>query len=275
MKAKTISANILVRNEIKNIKGLVENLCEAGVDEILFLDGGSTDGTYEYLEEIELREPRVKLFRWPQPKLSEYKKGFNEVGRRNFLIEQSFADYILYVDADERVSLNIKNLVTGGADIIALSLVSYWGKEIRVNSLKDQVWYPMAKYRLFKRDPKIRFYSKDKNGLHNFLGFCGVKIPMPANKARWLRVIFQAAIALLPIKVSMAIDCACIYHYHYYHLGRHKVNDLRMQEFNWKIQEVDLHQDVDGDSIVYVSKRLAASSEAQYITETFWGKYQD
>jgi glycosyltransferase involved in cell wall biosynthesis len=155
MKTQTISANILVRNEINNIKGLVENLCEAGVDEILFLDGGSTDGTYEYLAEMEIKEPIIKLFRWPQPNLSEYKKGFNEVDRRNFLIKQSLSNYILYIDADERVSINIKQLINKKVDAIAISLISYWGKDIRVNSESDKVWYPMAKYRIFNVTQKF------------------------------------------------------------------------------------------------------------------------
>ena len=43
-----ISANVLVLNEYNNIKGLINNLVDANVDEIIVLDGGSTDGTFEY-----------------------------------------------------------------------------------------------------------------------------------------------------------------------------------------------------------------------------------
>lgn len=40
----TISANVLVRNEIKHVDAFVCNMIDACMDEVVFLDGGSADG---------------------------------------------------------------------------------------------------------------------------------------------------------------------------------------------------------------------------------------
>lgn len=39
----TISANVLVRNEIKHVDAFVRNMIDACIDEVVFLDGGSSD----------------------------------------------------------------------------------------------------------------------------------------------------------------------------------------------------------------------------------------
>lgn len=103
-----ISANVLVLNEHDNIKGLINNLVDANVDEIIVLDGGSTDGTFEYLMAQEMTLKSLKVFRWPQKLNTEYKAGFQEKERRNFMMSVSSSDYILYIDADERIDVNFK-----------------------------------------------------------------------------------------------------------------------------------------------------------------------
>ena len=50
----TISANVLVRNEIKHVDAFVRNMIDACIDEVIFLDGGSSDGT---LSLIHISEP--------------------------------------------------------------------------------------------------------------------------------------------------------------------------------------------------------------------------
>ena len=44
----TISANVLVRNEIKHVDAFVRNMIDACIDEVVFLDGGSSDGGSGY-----------------------------------------------------------------------------------------------------------------------------------------------------------------------------------------------------------------------------------
>lgn len=272
---KTVSANILVRNEIQNIKGLVENLIDSEVDEILFLDGGSIDGTYEYLEELEKKYNNIiKLFRWPQPIGSDYKIGFNEVERRNFLIDQSNSQYILYIDADERISTNFKDALEFESDIFAVSLCSYWNGLIRVNSKKDKVWYPLGKYRIFKNKRNLRFSSRDKNGLHNYLAYMNIKIPVGLNKSIFFLSVARVWLFLIPIKVTVLINEITICHYHYYYLNRKKINDLRSNEFNWMIRENKGQLTGEYDEVVYVSSEITEKIDVKSITKKYWLDFQ-
>ena len=91
----TISANVLVRNEIKHVDAFVRNMIDACIDEVVFLDGGSSDGTYERLLEYKVKYSHIRVLHWEQPKGSEYKQGFNEVARRNLMIEASSMDLSL------------------------------------------------------------------------------------------------------------------------------------------------------------------------------------
>jgi glycosyltransferase involved in cell wall biosynthesis len=135
----TVSANVLIRNELANVDSLVQNLLDAGIDEIVFLDGGSTDGSWELLQAWREREPRIIPLRWPQPAGSEYKLGFKEVQRRNLMIEASSSSHILYIDADERISLDFKQKIPLASDCVAVSFTSFWDKRIRVNGPDDRV----------------------------------------------------------------------------------------------------------------------------------------
>ncbi len=108
----TISSNTLILNEIENIDGLIKNLIDAEIDEIIFLDGGSTDGSYEKLLEYEKKYSFIKAMRWKQPDNSEFKSGFRESDRRNIMKMASSSEYIFYIDADERVSTNLKKEIT-------------------------------------------------------------------------------------------------------------------------------------------------------------------
>lgn len=86
----TLSAIILTRNEENNIRGCLENIRDI-VDEIIIIDGQSTDKTVEisreYTDKIFIREP----------------KGYADPDRQ-FAIDQCAGEWILYIDADERFS---------------------------------------------------------------------------------------------------------------------------------------------------------------------------
>ncbi|MFC2061893.1 glycosyltransferase family 2 protein [Elusimicrobiota bacterium] len=76
-------------NEEKNIRGCIEGIEWA--DEILVVDAYSTDNTLKIVDEY----PHVKIIQ------REYKYSTNQ---KNWAIPQSKNDWILIVDADERVS---------------------------------------------------------------------------------------------------------------------------------------------------------------------------
>ena len=60
----TISANVLVRNEIKHVDAFVRNMIDACIDEVVFLDGGSSDGTYERLLEYKVKYSHIRVLHW-------------------------------------------------------------------------------------------------------------------------------------------------------------------------------------------------------------------
>lgn len=85
-----IAVLILTQNEEKNIVDCISSVSFA--DEILVIDSGSTDQTQLYA-----RKAGAKVFIHPMDE-----QGF--AGQRNFALTQTKADWVFYLDADERVS---------------------------------------------------------------------------------------------------------------------------------------------------------------------------
>ena len=242
-----ISANILIRNECNQIDGLIKNLIEADVDEILFLDGGSSDGSYERLMQYEQENCRIKVLRWPQPKNSEYKLAFKETVRRNLLMDASKGDYILYIDADERIDPCFKQKLTGNADIYSVVIHQFWNKYIRVNMLNDSVW-SLFKYRIIKNNGKFKFISFDKNGLHNHISKHGIRLYNEKSQNKFKA--FLAKILNTINNVRVKNTCIKLYHLHYYNiLTGQKINDLRVNDL--KRQEIIVDNINDGMNYDY------------------------
>jgi glycosyltransferase involved in cell wall biosynthesis len=133
-----ISALIITLNEEKNIKDCLDHL--DWVDEIIVVDAESQDKT----EEICSKYP-VKWFKRPWP-------GFGP--QKNFGIEQAKGDWILIVDADERVTPELRNEILSeiqndhpyaGYEIPRKNF--FYGKWIRYGGA-----YPDYQLRLFKRN---------------------------------------------------------------------------------------------------------------------------
>ena len=92
---------ILAKNEEKNIKAVIAN-AKRCTDEVIILDSGSTDKTIE----IAIHEGARTLFRaWTN----------DFAAQRNFVLDKTEAIWVLYLDADERLSdelINAINAVT-------------------------------------------------------------------------------------------------------------------------------------------------------------------
>lgn len=89
--APTISASLIVRNEERYLEGCLASL-DGQVDEIVVVDTGSTDKTTKIAQSF-----GVKLLHWP------WTGDFSAA--RNCALEAASADWILYIDADERLRL--------------------------------------------------------------------------------------------------------------------------------------------------------------------------
>jgi glycosyltransferase involved in cell wall biosynthesis len=86
---KKLAVLILTYNEEKNIEDCVRSVSFA--DEIILIDSGSIDQTREIAEKL-----RVKFIYHPMD------EGF--AGQRNFALEQTKAEWVLFLDADERIT---------------------------------------------------------------------------------------------------------------------------------------------------------------------------
>lgn len=130
---------MIVKNEMDRYLPLAVRHLLTYVDEIRALDDGSTDGTYEWLQNTEgvevLRNEGLHFFE-------------HEGQARQRLLEwtsEADADYVLAIDADEFVGrpAAIQEGMADGAPVYILSLVEAWkvnpgGISIRV----DGLWGP-------------------------------------------------------------------------------------------------------------------------------------
>lgn len=95
MENAKISALLIVFNEEKNIIEALESVSFA--DEIIVLDSFSTDATIEI---IKTQFPQVKLY---QNKFEDFTK------QRNLCLSYATHEWILFLDADERITPKLKS----------------------------------------------------------------------------------------------------------------------------------------------------------------------
>ncbi|TDY61327.1 glycosyltransferase family 2 protein [Algibacter lectus] len=137
-KSNNISALMIVFNESKHIEDAINNIDFA--DEIIVIDSFSTDGTFEKLQKLK----HVKVIQ------REFK---NFADQRNFAISQATKDWILFIDADERITEKLKqelnSEINTSNDIIAYMFKrKYFFKQKRIRFCGFQT---DTTYRLFKK----------------------------------------------------------------------------------------------------------------------------
>ena len=134
-----ITATIITFNEADNIRAACESV--AWADEILVVDSGSTDATREIASEC---GARVLEHEWP---------GF--AAQKQFAADEAQHDWIFSLDADERVSTelrtSIEDLLYSNEAQLADGYVMarrafYMGRWIRGGG-----WYPDWQLRLYRR----------------------------------------------------------------------------------------------------------------------------
>jgi glycosyltransferase involved in cell wall biosynthesis len=139
METPKLSVTIITFNEEENIRDCLESVKWA--DEIIVVDSFSTDKTVEICNEY---TEKVLQRKWP---------GF--LKQKHFAQEQATGDWILNLDADERLSLEAateikKEILNGTPDVdgFVFHRQSYYlGRWI-----KHGGWYPDAKLRLIRKD---------------------------------------------------------------------------------------------------------------------------
>jgi len=132
-----LSVTVITLNEEKNIRECLESV--AWADEIVVVDSGSSDRTVEIA-----REYTEKVYYNPWP-------GMN--AQKIFAVKQSTHDWILNIDADERVSVEMKEFISKELEHSRFDGYRFARKNHFLGTwLKHGGWYPDHVLRLFKRD---------------------------------------------------------------------------------------------------------------------------
>lgn len=134
----TIAAVVITKNEERNVGACLESL--RWVHDLIVVDACSTDRTVEIVREY---TPRVFIRSWP---------GFG--AQKNYGIDRATADWILIVDADERVTDALREEIIRSIDSAPDNLAGFeiprrnffYGRWIQGGGL-----YPDRQLRLFRR----------------------------------------------------------------------------------------------------------------------------
>lgn len=147
-----LTLSMIVKNEEPYLRDCLKSV-EGIVDEVVLVDTGSTDGTVEIAKEF---NARIFNYKWDNDFSSA----------RNFALEHSAGDWILYLDADERLDASSKNEILKLTE--TKSKTAYYCK---VKSIDEVNGRPsvMNYVRLFPKDKSIRFEGRIHEQIENSL----------------------------------------------------------------------------------------------------------
>ena len=134
-----LTALIPAGNEIHNIKEVIASVDFA--DEILVVDSNSSDGTYELA--LELADKVIRR---------DY---INSASQKNWAIPQAKHEWILLVDADERVTPELKDEILTILQTSQQNHVAYWigrNNHFMGEKVNYSGWRNDKVIRLFRRD---------------------------------------------------------------------------------------------------------------------------
>lgn len=138
-----LTLSMIVKNEEKYLRECLLSIKDV-VDEIVLIDTGSSDNTIKIAEEF---GAKIYSFTW----INDFSAA------RNFALGKSTGDWILYLDADERLDYNSiseikKNMESKALLACYCTITSYDSEGSRDNSIR----YP----RFFANSPEIKFTGK-------------------------------------------------------------------------------------------------------------------
>lgn len=152
-----LSAIILTKDEEKNISRAINSVKDI-VDEIIVIDSGSTDRTVEIAKNL---GANVVFKEWQ-----------NFSSQRNFGIQQSKNRWILFLDADEEVSQQLKESIKNEMRNPKFDAYELARKTYYLGRFLEYIWYPEWRLRLFKKDCIV--FEGDLHESVRFLKSCKV-----------------------------------------------------------------------------------------------------
>lgn len=122
-------------------------------DEVLIVDGGSTDGTLEKLEQMAQEDNRVKIFPmefdWTEPGMDGLQKARARGMCENEFVFQLDADEIVHENDYEKIKLFTKRFPKN-VDIVHFPVIELWGDEKHATG-RRHCW----KWRMSRNSPDI------------------------------------------------------------------------------------------------------------------------
>lgn len=138
-----LTLSMIVKNEEKFLAGCLDSVKDV-VDEIVIVDTGSTDNTLKIAESF---NAKIFNFNW----MDDFSAA------RNFALDKSSGDWVLYLDADERLMPDsiseLKKIKRNAADYAYYCTIY---NEDEVNKRPSLMNYP----RLFPNRKRVRFEGK-------------------------------------------------------------------------------------------------------------------
>lgn len=138
-----LSLAMIVKNEESYLKDCLDSVKNV-VDEIVLVDTGSTDNTIQIAEDY---NAKIFSFEW----INDFSAA------RNYALRQCTGSWILYLDADERLTDKsvdeIKSLVAKNENLAVKCLVKSVDSE---HGRDNSMTFP----RLFKNNPKLKFTGR-------------------------------------------------------------------------------------------------------------------
>ena len=138
-----LTLSMIVKNEEANLRECLESV-KGIVDEIVLVDTGSTDSTIKIAEEF---DAKIYHFNW----INDFSAA------RNFALSKSTGDWILYLDADERLDGRSKNEISQ-----FLNKKNFIGVNCLINNVDEITGTPkyMKYIRFFRNSKNISFSGK-------------------------------------------------------------------------------------------------------------------
>jgi len=143
LRKNKISALFITYNEIINIDEVIQNVSFA--DEIIIVDSFSTDGTAERIQEY----PEVKFIQRP---FKDY------TDQKSFAMSQATNDWILFMDADERLTDPLREEVVATINSASPASAYYFYRTFMFQKevLRFSGWQSDKNFRLFRKS-KVHF----------------------------------------------------------------------------------------------------------------------
>lgn len=142
-----LSVIVITKNEEKNIEDCLKSLRD-WVDEIIIIDSFSTDKT-----KVLAKKFGVKIFECKADDFAE---------RRQMGLVKANNQWLLYVDADERVSEKLKKEIIGKIRL-PYNFVAFMIPRLNIffgQPMKYEGWYPDYQTRLFKKEKLKHWFGR-------------------------------------------------------------------------------------------------------------------